>query len=256
MLRHYAEKELLLPVKIDEETGYRYYSEDQLMQAGRIQMLRNMGFGLSVVREIMDKFTDAGELEQFLRIKMQELKEQEYELKQQLRLLDSTINWLRKDGNIMGYDVNLKTMEERYVASVRQVVADYGSMGLLWQVMVEETSHMNIQNQNPAYNLAIFHDGEYKEHDVDIEIQKCVSGVYQDTEHVRFKTMPAVLFASVTFTGSYDQITPVNESLAHWIRDNGYEFDGESFNIYHAGPHQVQNQDDFVTEVCYPVRKK
>ena len=28
------------------------------------------------------------------------------------------------------------------------------------------------------------------------------------------------------------------------------------FNIYHVSPHETQNPDEFVTEVCCPVREK
>ena len=28
------------------------------------------------------------------------------------------------------------------------------------------------------------------------------------------------------------------------------------FNIYHVSPHETQNPGEFVTEVCFPVRKK
>lgn len=52
MLRHYDELELLVPETIDPFTGYRYYSEKQLPVAGRITALKDMGFGLSAVREI------------------------------------------------------------------------------------------------------------------------------------------------------------------------------------------------------------
>jgi effector-binding domain-containing protein len=27
------------------------------------------------------------------------------------------------------------------------------------------------------------------------------------------------------------------------------------FNIYHISPHETQNPDEFVTEVCFPVRE-
>ena len=36
MLRYYDEIGLLRPVKIDPESGYRYYNENQLPIAGRI----------------------------------------------------------------------------------------------------------------------------------------------------------------------------------------------------------------------------
>ena len=42
MLRHYDEIGLLHPVKIDPESGYRYYNENQLPIAGRITALKDM----------------------------------------------------------------------------------------------------------------------------------------------------------------------------------------------------------------------
>ncbi len=62
--------------------------------------------------------------------------------------------------------------------------------------------------------------------------------------------------ASATYKGSYDQVTEVNEVVANWIRDNGYEFNGSSFCIYHLSPHETQNPEEWVTEVCYPVKPK
>ena len=56
--------------------------------------------------------------------------------------------------------------------------------------------------------------------------------------------------------GSYAQITRVNEAVARWIHDNGYEYDGASFCIYHVSPHDTSDPEKMVTEVCYPVRKK
>ena len=51
-------------------------------------------------------------------------------------------------------------------------------------------------------------------------------GDYPDTEHVRFRTLPAVTFASATFRGPYDKIRAANAAVAAWVRDNGYAFDG------------------------------
>ena len=53
MLRHYDEVGLLAPSEVDSMTGYRYYSERQLITAGRIAALRALGFGLSETRELL-----------------------------------------------------------------------------------------------------------------------------------------------------------------------------------------------------------
>ncbi len=58
MLRHYDEIGLLKPVKIDKYTGYRYYSEGQLPVMARINSLKDMGFGLAVIKEILQCYDD------------------------------------------------------------------------------------------------------------------------------------------------------------------------------------------------------
>lgn len=115
---------------------------------------------------------------------------------------------------------------------------------------------MNIQDGDPVLCAAVYWDREYKESDVDVEIQKTVKGTYPDTEHVKFKTVPAVQVASTTFRGSYEQMTKANEAVAAWVRENGWAFDGAAFFIYHVSPHDTRNPDEFLTEICYPVRRK
>lgn len=256
MLRHYDEIGLLIPETIDLFTGYRYYSEAQLITANRITALKNMGFSLAGIAELLACWDDRAALEGRLLKKRTEAEEEAAEAARRLRLLDTAIERLRKDKTAMKYDVTIKTLPERYVASVRQIIPSYDREGDLWHIFVRETAHMDVQEGDPALCTGIYHDGEFKEGDVDVEIQKSVKGTYPDTEHVRFKTVPAVQVASATFRGSYGQISEVNEAVAAWVKDNGYVFDGLFFNIYHVSPHETRDPDQFVTEVCYPVRRK
>lgn len=66
----------------------------------------------------------------------------------------------------------------------------------------------------------------------------------------------AVTVASCTFKGGYDQMDSAMAAVAAWVNDNGYEPDGPLFNSYHISPHETKNPQEFVTEVCCPVRKK
>ncbi len=45
-------------------------------------------------------------------------------------------------------------------------------------------------------------------------------------------------------------------AVAAWVNNNGYEPDGPLLNSYHISPHETKNPQEFVTEVCCPVRKK
>ena len=256
MLRHYDEIGLLIPNKVDNFTGYRYYSEGQLLLANRISSLKNMGFSLAAILEINAQYDDSGKLRSFLQIKLSEVLEQAAETENRLRLLESTINRLGKGENIMKYDVVFKELPRKKVASVRQIIPTYNDEGMLWQILMEETAPLSIQYDNPCLAIAVFHDEGFKESNVDIEVRLSVSGDYNNTENVVFKTVDPIQMASATYKGSYDQISKVNEAVAAWIMDNGYEFDGSMFNIYHVSPHEEANPDNYVTEVCCPVRSR
>lgn len=256
MLRHYDEIGLLKPKSTDAFTSYRYYAEDQLPVAERINALKTMGFGLTAIAEILKRFDEPETLAQFLAVKRAEMKAQAEDAARRLLLLDTAINRLRKDALSMNISVTLKTLPERTVFSVRDIIPSYDQEGILWNRLTKETRDMNLQPADNGYSMAIFHDEGFKDHDVDVEIQGTIKGDYPDTPHVVFKTVPPVEIASATYTGSYEQITAVNQAVANWVNDNGYEFNGAMFCIYHVSPAQTQNPDELVTEVCYPVKKK
>lgn len=256
MLRHYDEMGLLKPETIDSFSGYRYYSETQLPIAERITALKGMGFSLSTIKEIMENFDNPVALAQFLAVKKAEVLAESKAIQRRLLLLETTMDKLRKDGTTMTYSVSLKELPERQVASVRQLIPSYYEEKHLWEVLRQETTPLHMKGDDPCYPLAIFHDGEYKESDVDVEVQKSVKGTYPNTKHVIFKTVPPIFFASATYQGNYDKIGEVNEAVAHWVKNNGYEFNGLSFCIYHVSPHETSNSEEWVTEVCYPVIKK
>lgn len=256
MLRHYDEMGLLVPQSTDCYTSYRYYSEEQLPIAARITALKDMGFSLAAILEILKNYDNPKALSEFLTIKQAEVQAQAEEISQRLLLLETTIMRLRKDDTAMNYNVVLKTLPERYVASVRKIIPAYDQESILWNLLMTETAAMNLQQACSGDSLAIFHDEGFKESDVDVEIQISVKGQFQNTENVVFKTVPVVEIAAATYKGSYEQITAVNHAVANWVNDNGYEFNGAMFCVYHVSPAQTQNPNELVTEVCYPVKKK
>lgn len=62
----------------------------------------------------------------------------------------------------------------------------------------------NIQFATPALNIAVFHDEEFHEHNLDVEIQQAVVGRYHDTEAMKFKKIEETTTATLTFKGQYD----------------------------------------------------
>ena len=250
MLRHYDDIGLLKPAETDDFTGYRYYREDQLFIVARITALKDMGFPLADIVRILEIYDDKEKLDGFLAARQKELAEQAKETEYKLMLLDAARKRLGKEQK-MNYDVTIKTIPERYAATVRMVIPHYENEGMAWGMMAECKSPLI--PADPCYAIAEFLDEEFKEENVELEVSMAVKGKYQDTEHVKFRTLPAVKVASCIIKGSYDQMGDACAAVVSWIKDNGYQSNGRMFNVYHVGPAQTSNPEEFVTEVCFPV---
>lgn len=255
MLRHYDEIGLLHPAETDPFSGYRYYSEAQLNDAARIKALRDIGFGLSDIGALLRSLDDEAQTARYFAIRKKQLLAEAAETAYRLQLLDTAGKWLRKDKLPMNYNVSIKTFPSYKAACLRTVLPSYEAEGMAWGILMQETEPMALVPDDPCLCSVVFYDSEYKESDVDIEIRKSVRGDYKDTEHVKFKTVEAVTVASSIHNGSYRGLDAAMGQTAQWVEDNGYAFDGNAFLIYHVSPHETQNPDEFVTEICYPVRK-
>ncbi len=52
-MRLYEKKGIIKPTQIDEETGYRYYSIDQVQQLGTLLELQAIGFSLNEIKNVL-----------------------------------------------------------------------------------------------------------------------------------------------------------------------------------------------------------
>ncbi len=255
MLRHYDEIGLLKPNHIDTVTGYRYYSVNQLSDMSRIQYLKNMGLPLARICTML-KCSDKEVLRQVLADCLEARKEEYGNIVRQITAIEKELNRLEKGCVFMSYTVLQKTMPERMVFSLRKTIGHYSREGELWAQLNREIAPQKPVFTNPPINTALYHDLEYKEEGPDVEIQTAVLGSYKDTENVIFKKIPEMLVASITFKGSYEQMGEINREAMEWMVQNGFLPDGAMFSIYHVSPGMDQNPDNWLTEACYPMRRK
>ena len=162
MLRHYDEIGLLKPAEIDRFTEYRYYREDQLPTAGRIAALKDMGFSLADIVRILEVYDDRDQLEQFFSARQRELETISQDTAHKLALLDAARKRLRKEED-MNYNVTLKTIPERYAATIHMTIPRYEDEGIIWGKLAEETCRMNLVEDDPCLCAVTYLDGEYKE---------------------------------------------------------------------------------------------
>lgn len=138
MLRHYNEIGLLIPEYVDQFTGYRYYSENQLPIANKIQALKNMGLSLSLIKEVLTKYTDNGELKECLKLHAAEQREKIADMQRQLNLIETTIQNLEHTAPIPLYSVALKKFPAYNVISVREIIETPDKEAILWEKLAQE----------------------------------------------------------------------------------------------------------------------
>ena len=158
MLRHYDEIGLLKPAEIDRFTDYRYYREDQLPIAGRIAALKDMGFSLADIVRILEAYDDREKLDQFFSARQEELEALSRDTAYKLTLLDAARKRLRKEED-MSYNVTLKTIPERYAATIRMIIPRYEDEGMIWGKLTEETCRMNYLSRRRIQGRKCGYDG-------------------------------------------------------------------------------------------------
>ena len=145
------------------------------------------------------------------------------------------------------------------LADIVRILEVYDDREKLEPFFSARQKELEALSKDTAYKLTLLDAARKrlrKEENVEMMAWKTVRGSYPDTEHVKFRTLPEVTVASCTYQGSYTQITDVYTAVIAWMEANGYEPAEPMFNIYHVSPHETQNPDEFVTEICYPVKKK
>ena len=96
-LRHYGEIGLLPPSRITDN-GYRHYNQAALVRLQRILLLRELGLGLPVIADILDRQESAAAA---LKTHVHWLRSEQERLARQIASVERTISALNKGGTIM-----------------------------------------------------------------------------------------------------------------------------------------------------------
>lgn len=159
MLRHYDKLNLFCPIHINEDNGYRYYMEEQEDDLLKIQMLQQMGFTLSEVKEILEAPIELNSFLDALKGKEVDLTQKSDEIKTSLMMIKRFIGLLNKDQSKTFPDVNRLLDQERSIqmtkTSRKSVKVEL--KGLLNRDMFfERVEEILQEDQNDDYHFISF----------------------------------------------------------------------------------------------------
>lgn len=248
-LRHYNEVGLLSPAHVDEETGYRYYSSNQLPALNQIICLRQIGMSLDEIARIQQ----GQPMEDILKHKRAELMEV---IAKETMKLSQVEHYLSNGRFEKDYHVVLKELPEVIVASVRTKIPNYGALFSVVPSMGMDMERLGCICAIPEYCFNIYHDGGYKAEDIDVEICEAVTEMKPDTDMIAFKRIPGVETAAcVIHKGSYEGFPKAYEAVLRWMKDNHFEMTDMPRESYIDGIWNKESEDEWLTEIQFPVRK-
>lgn len=253
MLRYYDEQDMLKPSYIDKDSKYRFYEVDQLETANLIRKLRALGFSNKNIKEILNDPSEDN-LNHHFKLRIIEV---QTELDDIMKVSKEMSQLAKLDIKRMTHNVVKKTIPSRSVMSLRKTVSTYMDEYLLWDELYDEIRKQTLKVIDDSYTMAIFHDLEYKEENVDIEVQVTVDGNYSsESSAVQYFETEALEVASITFNGSYDKVPEVTQSALQWIELNHYTLMQPTFNIYHRSPAQDDKPENWITECCFIITER
>src|SRR5258706_1582832 len=255
-LRYYDEMGLLKPVNIDCSTGYRYYAASQLPRLNRILALKDLGFSLQQVGQVLNEGVSSEQLHGMLRLKRAELQQQIAEEQERLARIEARLNTIDMEDVMSNYDVILKQVDAQLVAGVRDTLASYPEVGRLFDEVYGHLARCGV-NGLSLTGAAIWHDNEHKTSDIDGEAVVYLKQPIPANERVRVYELPAATMANVIHKVAVNQFMQAYEALGRWIEANGYTVVGPNREICLEISQPVRQDDDsYVTEIQFPVAKK
>lgn len=255
MLRYYDEMGLLKPSEIDPWTNYRMYSVEQIPTLNKIKYLRDSGFNIAEIAVILNTDTDRFLLEQ-LENKYAEIEKNIQEEREKLRKIEISKKELFHKESDMHYNISIKSIPAYQVLSLRRVVPNYYSEGELWQELsaFARQTHADVSGET----FSIFHDAEYKEEWVDIELCVIAKKAGKNKGDFIYRTVnPIPVMASTMVYGAFSNIAGVYLAFADWLQKNSqYKMTGQTRQIVHRGAWNEDNPNKYLTEIQIPLEKR
>lgn len=248
-LRHYDRLGLFAPARADPETGYRYYSGAQVPRLQRILALKDLGFSLEQIGQLLDADLSPVQMREMLLAKREAVcgaiaaeQERLERIEERLRGLDALLH----------YPVTLKAIPARRVATIRATLPHYRAIGALFG---ELSDYQRRHRLHDATFMAIWHDGEYREAGVDAEAALVGPAMLPADGRIVPRDLPAVPeMASATHHGPLATVGAAHIALLGWIEERGYRIAGPTRTIPQRfdGP----ESDGTVMEIQYPVTRE
>lgn len=242
-LRRYHEAELLVPDHVDELTGYRYYTAEQIPTAQVIHRLRDLDVPLATVRHILGT-TDP-------RTRSDLVAEHLHRLESELDRTRAAVRSLRRllAPEPAPVHVEVRPVPATTVAAVEGDVDLDDVLGWYAGAMAELDATLEHPAAPPGgvYDNALFEVGRGH-----VLVHR-PSHDPPTRGRVHPVELPAVELAVATHVGEHDDIDVTYGEVGAWVVTNALSVAGPVRETYLVGPRDTDDRSKWRTEIGWPV---
>ena len=232
----YEDMGLLTPAVKDEESGYRYYSADNMTQIRSIRSLQALGLSL---KEVAEYYYDTENMDKHLQ-RLLELR----------AMLDRNIQMLQVRSAKRGDLTVCKTTLPQQVCFCRQYqcrdTAEAANKLRDTYIAAARTGKMSMiarmftmrMNQNPRV----------------LDLMCCipVEDDFDGPERTEFAEAQALC---IYYRGPYEGTATAIRALVEYVKENSIETTGPFRSIYLEGPpNRGEHSADYITQVAVPIK--
>jgi len=232
MLRHYDAVGVLRPASVDPSSGYRYYHADQFRRLNRVIALKDLGFTLQQVRDILDDKVSVEELRGMLRMRRAQLEAQLSADAVRLASVEARLRIIEREGTMDTEDVVRKPVPPVRVAELSGVAASYEGEDIapviqpLYRQLMERLGAAGVEVAGPPVAYYVKAGGESTEA---VVVHAAAPVRVTGTAGYAFDIvdLPGIeSAATIIHRGSMDNADQSMQILARWIDDNGFRMGG------------------------------
>lgn len=177
--------------------------------------------------------------------------------REKLARIDTALSDLNKKKPSIRYNIVIKSIPGYQVLSLRRIIPDYFCEEILWKELSEFVRSEDLDIPQNSFCFAIYHDAEYKESDVDVEVCVEVGRAGENKNGFVYRTTEGVdTMACAMVYGPFENIAGGYAAFAHWlIQHSLYKITGQDRQICHRGPWNEEDPEKYLIEIQIPVKR-
>jgi DNA-binding transcriptional MerR regulator len=247
-LRHYHDVGLLVPARVDAQTGYRYYSLHQLPAAQLIRRLRNLKMPVDDVRSVL-LARDPHERNVLISAHLDRLEAELADTRAAVNSLRTLLDTARTRAPISRRHVPALT-----AISIAATI-DPGGVLPWWEGALRELrAFAHNENLRPTGAAGGVYDEElYQQERAGAMVYLPISGSTYGSDRIRSVQIPAAELAITTHYGSTGDIDLAYADLGSYVAENQIHVGNQIHEHYLCDQSDTLDEARWQTEIGWPI---